>query len=82
MRIMNAIKTFFKRLLSRKKREPISGQLSEKLKTFYDIEVLENAQANSYYQQIFCENRIPKAGEGKEVHFVPYKNLSVEIKES
>ena len=84
MRIMNAIKRFFKCLLSRMKREPLSSSVSEEFKTFYDIELLENAHACTYYQQMFGEACIPKveAGEGKEVHFVPYKPFHIDIEKS
>ena len=78
MRNPNAIKSFFKSLLSRKKREPMEAPLFEKMKTFYDIESLKMAQVGIEQQKMFGEKRILQAGEGKEVYFMPYKNLSVD----
>ena len=71
MRIMNAIKRFFKILLFRKKREPQAV-------TLYDTELLEMAQVVINHQQRFGEKRIPQAGEGTYVYFRPYKSLSVD----
>lgn len=75
MKIIDSIKKFFKSLLFRKEQK--SNEFTTELKTFYDIELLENAKV---FADTFVEKSIPKAGEGKEVHFLPYKSLSINDK--
>ena len=74
---INAIKKFFKILLSRKKREPLAESFSEEMKTFYDTELIEMAQ-NDTWKRLFGEKHIPREGAGTTVYFRPYSKLQVD----